>query len=510
MNLEKQQSFTSVLSVDPYKREYFKSISSHLEREVDPVYSKSQFVVSYLGAKSFISSLISVSKNIPEDDLSDIIENKVYEELALDMAISYKINYIETYNHADEANRFFHVFVVDPLNLDEDFANSVEDIKYIDQIIPVPLLLKTLYTKEILDSSGVQCFIYFQENDTFLTVYAESDFIYMKSLKFSLRELHERFCELLGEQTSFEMFSQILSNDGFATPNREFQQYFIKLFAETFLHVNDVITYVKRAFEIEKIDHIYIGSEIGIIAGLDEYSQTYLAIKSTEFNFNYGYTTDGYINQLHALMHLYTTVPSVQRYECNFSLFHRPPPFAKRESGKLILLTSAALALGLLYPITNWSLSYAEAIRYQLLENDYQTIHDTKTTREATIKLKETQKIEADKVKKAQEDEYNNKKNTLIKIHEVKVDYPMKSKHLTYLTKDFNRYSVMLKNVHYNETNSSKTFVFSLTSTSDKKVTELLEYLTKTKTDKYKFSLEHIDFDEKEKNYISELKVNLL
>ncbi len=222
MNLEKQQSFTSVLSVDPYKREYFKSISSHLEREVDPVYSKSQFVVSYLGAKSFISSLISVSKNIPEDDLSDIIENKVYEELALDMAISYKINYIETYNHADEANRFFHVFVVDPLNLDEDFANSVEDIKYIDQIIPVPLLLKTLYTKEILDSSGVQCFIYFQENDTFLTVYAESDFIYMKSLKFSLRELHERFCELLGEQTSFEMFSQILSNDGFATPNREY------------------------------------------------------------------------------------------------------------------------------------------------------------------------------------------------------------------------------------------------------------------------------------------------
>ncbi len=209
-------------------------------------------------------------------------------------------------------------------------------------------------------------------------------------------------------------------------------------------------------------------------------------------------------------MHLYTTVPSVQRYECNFSLFHRPPPFAKRESGKLILLTSAALALGLLYPITNWSLSYAEAIRYQLLENNYQTIHDTKTTREATIKLKETQKIEADKVKKAQEDEYNNKKNTLIKIHEVKVDYPMKSKHLTYLTKDFNRYSVMLKNVHYNETNSSKTFVFSLTSTSDKKVTELLEYLTKTKTDKYKFSLEHIDFDEKEKNYISELKVNLL
>jgi hypothetical protein len=516
MNLEKQQSFTSVISVDPYKREYFKSISSHLERELDPTYSKDQFVISYLGAKSFISSLISVSKNIPDDDLSDIIENKVYEDLALDMAISYKIHYVEAYNHVDEANRFFHVFVVDPLTLDEDFASTVEDIKYIDQIIPVALLLKTLYTKEIIDSSGVQCFIYFQENDTFLTVYSESEFVYTKSLKFSLKELHERFCELRGEQISFEMFSQVLANEGLATSNKDYQQYFIKLFAETFLHINDVITYVKRAFEIEKIDHIYIGSDVGHIIGLDEYSQTYLAIKSTEFDFNYGYTSENTINQLHALMQLYTTMPSSQKYECNFSIFHRPPPFAKRESGKLILLTSAALALGLLYPITNWSLSYAESIRYSLLETDYQKTHTIKTTREATIKLKETQKAEADKIKKAEEDEYNNKKNTLIKIHEVKVDYPMKSRHLTFLTKDFNRYSVMLKNVHYNETvenngtETSKEFTFSLSSTSDKKITELLEYLTKTKTDKYEFSLEHIDFDEKEKNYISELKVNLL
>lgn len=516
MNLTKQQSFTSVLSVDPYKSEYLKGTTSHLEKELDPSYSKNQFVISYLGSKSFISSLISISKNIPEDDIADIIENKVYEELALDMAIAYKINYIEAYNHVDEANRFFHVFVVDPLNLDEDFTRSIETIKYIDQIIPVALLLRTLYTKEILESSGIQCFIYFQDNDTFLTVYSEGEFVYTKSLKFSLKELHVRFCELLGEQISFEMFSQILSNDGFATSNKEYQQHLIKLFAETFLHINDIVTYVKRAFEIEKIDHIYIGSEIGLIAGLDEYSQTYLGIHSSEFDFNYGYTTEGPLNQLHALMHLYTTMPSSQRYECNFSVYHRPPPFPKRESGKLILLTSAALAIALLYPITNWSLAYAETIRKGLLENEYNTIHGVKTTREANIKYKETQKAEADKVKKFEEDAYNNKKNTLIKIHEVKVDYPMKAKHLTYLTKDFNRYAVMLKSVHYNEgnetneTNATKTFTFSLSSTSDKKITELLEYLTKTKTDQYKFSLEHIDFDEKEKSYLSELKVDLL
>jgi hypothetical protein len=511
MNLQNQQSFTSVVSVDPYKREYFKGTASHLEKKLNPTYLKDQYVVSYLGAKSFISSLISVSKNIPEDDLPDIIENKVYEELALDMAISYKINYIEAYNNIDEANRFFHVFIVDPLTLDEDFQNAVEDIKYIDQIIPVALLFKTLYTKEILESHEVDCFIYLQENDAFLTIYSESEFVYTKSIKFSLKELHQHFCELLGEQVSFKLFSQLLSSEGLATTNKEYQQYLIKLFSETFVHINDVLTYVKRAYKIEKIDHIYIGSEFGQITGLDEYSQAYLAIKSSELNFDYGYTTEqNHLDQIHALMHLYTTMPSIQRYECNFSIFHRPPPFAKRASGKFILLTCAALAVGLLYPITNWSLSYAEAIRNNMLEKEYETVHNIRKIREETIKLKEKQKAEADKIEKAEESEYNSKKNTLIKIHEVKVNYPMKAKHLTYLTKDLNRYSVMLRSINYDENESNKTFVFSLSSPSDKKITELLEYLTKTKTNVYNFSLEHIDFDAKEKSYISELKVKLL
>ena len=476
MNLQNQQSFTSVISVDPYKREYFKGTASHLEKNLHPTYLKDQYVVSYLGAKSFISSLISVSKNIPEDDLPDIIENKVYEDLALDMAISYKISYIEAYNNIDEANRFFHVFIVDPLTLDEDFQDTVSDIKYIDQIIPVALLFKTLYSRELLDSHEVHCFIYLQKNDAFLTIYSESEFTYTKSIKFSLGELHQRFCELLGEQISYEIFSQLLSNEGLATKNNEYQQYLIKLFSELFVHISDVLTYAKRAFKIEKIDHIYIESDLGQIAGLDEYSQTYLAIKSGNLSFNYGYSSDAdHLNQLHELMHLYTTLPSDQRYECNFSVFHRPPPFIKRASGKFILLTCAALALGLLYPITNWSLSYAESLRYSMLQTEYQKVDDIRKTRENIIKLKEKQKAEADKIKKAEENEYTSKKNTLIKIHEVKVNYPMKAKHLTYLTKDLNRYSVMLKNISYDENESNKTFVFSLSSTSDKKITELLE-----------------------------------
>ena len=37
-------------------------------------------------------------KNIPDEDLSDAITNKVYDDLALDQAVAYVIDYIEVYD----------------------------------------------------------------------------------------------------------------------------------------------------------------------------------------------------------------------------------------------------------------------------------------------------------------------------------------------------------------------------------------------------------------------------
>ena len=438
MSEKKQQVFTNTLSVDSYRSTYYKGVSNFFSEEIHPDYKRDQYVISYLSTKSFISTLIGISKNIPDSDIADIIENKVYEDLALDMAISYDIRYIPASNTIDENDRFFHVFVADTLAYKEDFTSAIAKIKYIDNIIPVALLFKALYSKEIIDDNGVHCFIYFQKDETFLTIYSEEEFVYTKALKYSLIEIHKRFCELIGEQIAYETFQDILEHDGLASLKKEYQQHFIKLFSEVFLHVSDILTYTKRAFNISSIDHIYIGSEFKNFAGLDEYAQTYLAIKSTELNFNYCQHNSP-VNQLHALMQLYTSTPEDERYECNFTLFKRPPPFAKRESGKLILLTLAALFLGLIYPIIYWSLAYGEALHCTLLQNTYNEVHQNKLTRELEINAKKKQKSEINALEKAQKDEYDNKKNTLEKIHDVKVNYPMKSQHLTEFTKDLNQ-----------------------------------------------------------------------
>ncbi len=78
------------------------------------------------------------------------------------------------------------------------------------------------------------------------------------------------------------------------------------------------------------------------------------------------------VDQIHQLMHLYARLESDERYECNFTIFHRPPPFAKRDSGKLILGYAAALAAALLYPGTYWGLSYVEEFHYALMNQEYE------------------------------------------------------------------------------------------------------------------------------------------
>jgi hypothetical protein len=508
MSKSKQQVYSTIISANPYKGDYYSGALNTLSKTSSPSFAKEQYAVSFLNTKGFISTLIGISKNIPNDDIYDALENKVYEELALDMAVEYHIHYIEAIHKSTEGDRFFHVFVVDPLTLEQEYAQVVEAIKYVDQIIPVPLLLKSLYVKELINSSDVHCFIYFQENDAFFCIYSEQEFIYAKSLKYSLKQMHERFCELLGEQIDFTTFETLLANDGLNTPHADYQKNLIKLFGETFLHISDVVTYAKRAYEIKKFDEIFIGTGAGKVLGLDEYAQTYLGIKTTSFDFDYGFNTNGQkVDQIHQLMHLYGKLEKGERYECNFTIFHRPPPFAKRDSGKLILVTAASLAAALLYPGVYWGLSFGEEFRHSILTKEYEQTHIEKIERETTINIKVANKNEAKKLLDEQTTAYKQKQDTLLQVHEKKVDYPMKAKIMADFTRSFNQYRVQLKTITYSEEfNNTKTFSFGLTSSSTQDITALLKHLTDSKRDQYDFNLELISYDENQKSYLSELK----
>jgi len=162
------------------------------------------------------------------------------------------------------------------------------------------------------------------------------------------------------------------------------------------------------------------------------------------------------------------------------------------------------------YPITYWVLTYAQTLQENLLQQEYKEVHNTKITRESTIKNKLADKAKSTALLKEEKTEYTRKKNTLIKIHDVKVNYPMKAKLLTMFTKDLNKFGVKLNSISYNEKNATKTFELNLVSSRDRKITKLIQYLTKAHEDKFKFALIEISYDDKSKVYLSQLKVNIL
>jgi len=514
MSKKEQNSFSSVVSVNPYKNTYVSAVSSFLSATTSPEYTKGQYTISYLNSKAFINSNLSVSKNIPDEDLYDAIFTKVYDELGLDQAVEYHIQYIETFNKLDEDNRNFHVFIVDPI-VHDVFNEPIQKIKYIDHIIPSPLLFKSLYSKEIIDDGGVHCFVYFQENDAFITIYNEKEFIYTKSINYSFIQMHERFCELFGEQVEYADFIDFLTNANLKTTTSNYKEHFIKLYKEIFANINDILTYVKRALDIDKIEHIYIDTQIASLTKLNEMAEVELNIKSSTFDFDYGFESpdDEYIDQLHSLMHLHTTLSKDEKYECNFTIYHRPPKFIRRDSGRVILLAAASLIIAFIYPVSYWTLTYAQNLQYSLLQEEYNEVHNVKTTREATIKNKQADKVKVTTLLNHEKDDYVEKKNTLVKIHDVKVNYPMKANLLYKLTKDLNRYKVRLETLSYDENikgDPTKHLRLGLVSSRDKKITDLIKYLTKTYEGKFHFSLNEISYEEDSRLYFSELKVTLL
>ena len=208
-------------------------------------------------------------------------------------------------------------------------------------------------------------------------------------------------------------------------------------------------------------------------------------------------------------MHLYTMAESDERYECNFSLYPRPPKFLQRNSGKLIAVAGVALVVAFSYPVAYWSLTFAEELNKALLDTEFNEVHSTKTTREAIINLKTVEKNAITKLVNAEQEELNRQMNTLTKIHDVKVNYPMKAKLITEFAEDLNRFKVTLEELAYNETAHFKGFTFSMISVSDKDITRLLEYLTSKKTSRFHFVLEEIRYDEDKKRYLSEMKAVL-
>ena len=469
-------------------------------------YNTANFITSYLSNKDFITTTISVSRSIPEEDLQDILEIKAYEELGLDQAQEYIISSIEAESSNEE--REFHLFVAESEVLNKLYLPIKEETKYLDLIVPVPLLYKVLYEKEILNDNGTHCFVYFTKYDAFICFYKNGEYVYSKSIEFSLEQIYEKFCEIEGEQVDKSEFFSILETEGLKATDSKYQQNFMKIFGEVFIMINDIIIYTKRAFQLETVEHMYIGSAQGPIVGIDEYSHNYLGLPSADFNFDYNINSEEwYTDQLQYLM-LLTSMEYVEGKSnvLNLTLFPRPPAFVKRASGQFIIATFAAISIGLAYPVYYLVGAYVNDAKRFALSKQNETLAAEANKYKKILGEKKKQISQLDKELARLSKLYSEKTKTLQSVYKEKVDYHLKSELFYMIAEELNKFNVHVDRIFTKE----DTIWMSLVSSDERKLTELIKYISETHFDEIKeINIELIEKEPGSEHYKGLLKVEL-
>ena len=503
---KQDNTFRSIITIDNYNHRSYLYRNDDLRPVRKLQFKRQNYYTAFVANKDLIIAPMTISRNIPDEDVAGALEDKAYDELGLDPATEYLFQYRE-YAGGGEG-RQFQVFVLEKMRYDEVFEELRNEIRYVDLVVPAPLLYQPLYDNNFLERKKVHCFLYFTHYDTTLTFYRDGEYLYSKSIQYTLRHLYDRYCEIAGKTVDEKQFFRIFQKEGVKTTHLEFQQNLTKLFNEIFITINDIVIYTKRAYNVDVIDQMFIGSELGPISGVDEYAQNYLGLYSGSMMFDFKMKSDEwYVDQYHPLM-----VRVAQQYlenpeeVVNFTQNPRPPVFHKRASGQFILSLVAALLLASAYPLYYFAASYVIDLKnYQLSKEErklgaevrkYRSILSKK---KAEIKQLDTRIVQLQKT-------YSAKERTLISVYDKKVNYRLKSNQLAAFADEFSRFGLHSDEMASNEDH----YAVSILGKNDRNITGLIKDITeKYAKEISRIDIERITADDNGSLYRGILKVDL-
>jgi len=493
----------TIVSIDSYMQSSYALKDTSMIPQQKLALKSDSFFVTYLANKDMITAPLEIGSGIADEELAGVIENMAYDELGLDSTIEYIIRYIEG-AHSD-TSRIFHLFVIEKEKYAAIFENLRSQVKYIDLIVPAPLLYKSLYDLELVDPKGTQCYIYFTQYDTFVTFYKDGMYLYSKSINYSFEEIYEYYCEMVGETVDKDIFFDNLKRKGMKDTDAQsdYQRNIMDLFGKIFIAINDIVVYVKRAYKLEIINHVFVGSSLGSFSGLDLFVQNYLGLHSSNIEFDFQMEVAGKpIDQLQLMMTV-VGLEYMSRYDrsiVNFTEYPRPPAFFKRPSGQFVWATLAVIALALLPPTYYYVILKANEAREDILK---------KEERKLNIEASKYRKILAKKRKEAEglEKKISNEKKvfkakekTFFTVYKKKVHYRLRSNQVVLLARDLLRYDVRARDIkfYYDEQTKSNKYYISLASDSDTKITKLIKGIS----EEYDRNISSIDIDliQKEQN----------
>jgi hypothetical protein len=479
------KKFKNIITINPYINQSYRYKEQVFKKQSSLSYDDKNFVIAYIANKDLIIATIDIGYSGKDDELDEVISLKAYEELGLDEEKEYFIKYEKASLQNDSG--LYNLFIIEPELLSSRVEESLQTTQYIDLVTPAPLLYRTLYVNNMIEKNSVDCFIYFSMKDAFVAVYKDGEYLYSRSMEYSLDAIYQKYCASIGEKIDEKEFFDMLESDGLKSSNSTFQKNLMRLFSEIFLQINDIIIYAKRAFGIDRFDKLFLGSVKGPIIGLNDYGYNYLGVPTFNMDFKFDFKNDEwYVDQMQYMMVKsgfdYINSPSSV---LNLTQTPRPPIFAKRASGQFLISLGVVSIMAIGWPVGYLLMSYF---------NEAHIIQLTSQESELSAEVSKYKQILGDKQKvikeqnaqiKILETTFNNKAMTLKSIYDKKVNYKPKTGLLDAFAVDLTRNGVQVEDINSSDNN----FSIAVVSKDDKKITQYINQISLN----YGAKISHVD-----------------
>jgi len=289
-------------------------------------------ITSSLRYKEIYTFSFKLPKDIDKNMLEMEAEKYLYEEGSLDFSKDYKINFIF---EEKEDEYFVEAFAVEVERLQNVFKNIVEEYKYIDFISPNFLAFKSYYDIKEETPSGVDMFIYFDEEDAFVSCFSNGNFVFVKTiLKFSVLEKE------FGDKNYLIKLLKEKGLNRSLYENEEEYQKIESFFTQFFGRLSSVITYSLNNYQLPKVDRLFFYSPFEIHSLISTYKE-FWNLSGVDFQ-QYEIPSD-YDAFDYTITHF--NAKNYNNEEINFSVFKRPEPFYKKEIGKFVIFTAVVFGL---------------------------------------------------------------------------------------------------------------------------------------------------------------------
>ena len=318
-------------------------------------------ITSFLTPKSFFSLSKKFDKTVSREEMIIDMEKYIFSYPSIDMNKEYKIIYL----FVERTNKtIMEALIIDNDNLNNEFKEIIDIYKYIDFISPSFLVWEEYYNLAKTDKKN-DVFVYFDENEAFLSVFSDGDYLFHKSLnKFSdlLKITDKKADELL----------VILNEKGLDRTKYEDEEFFLKIdkfFSEFFLKIFNQLNYSINEYEISKYERIFFYSSFKINYLFEQYTN-YWKLNGIEFK---PLTLQTEYNQFEYIITVFNS-KNYSNEDINFSIFKKPPLFIKTPLGKFISFIFLIFVLFIIFLGQNYYSSYKLKKEISFLKVKYEIL----------------------------------------------------------------------------------------------------------------------------------------